>query len=223
MNVPKLVKTSISKIVRESIENDLSIQDSLYRRYGNVSAIARLLKPKIEEELGRKIKLESVTTSVKRTRVGYKSYPNNIQRVLARSNLNVRTDVTKLSVERTGRTLGVVRKLLASYQEEFLQVSESLSALTLIFGSDIVNDIRSSFRSEDVLEEQLNLAAIIVHSPPEIIKTPGCAIAFYNQLSRRHINIEDTTSCYTDTILVVNMKEVSKAFTALADLISNSR
>ena len=223
MNVPKLVKTSISKIVRESIENDLSIQDSLYRRYGNVSAIARLLKPKIEEELGRKIKLESVTTSVKRTRVGYKSYPNNIQRVLARSNLNVRTDVTKLSVERTGRTLGVVRKLLASYQEEFLQVSESPSALTLIFGSDIVNDILSSFRSEDVLEEQLNLAAIIVHSPPEIIKTPGCAIAFYNQLSRRHINIEDTTSCYTDTILVVNMKEVSKAFTALADLISNSR
>ena len=57
----------------------------------------------------------------------------------------------------------------------------------------------------------------------KIIKTPGCAIAFYNQLARRHINIEDTVSCYTDTIILVKMTDVGKAFNALTELISSSR
>jgi hypothetical protein len=73
------------------------------------------------------------------------------------------------------------------------------------------------------LEEGDEYAAIIVQSPPEIITTPGCVINFYNQIARRHVNNEDTVTCYTDTILVVKMSEVGKAFTALTDLITQER
>ena len=79
------------------------------------------------------------------------------------------------------------------------------------------------FTCQDILEVESDLAAIIVHSPEGIIKTPGCAIAFYNQLAARHINIEDTVSCYTDTIVLVKMSDVGKAFNALTDLISSIR
>jgi hypothetical protein len=37
------------------------------------------------------------------------------------------------------------------------------------------------------------------------------------------VNIEDTVSCHTDTIIVVKMREVGKAFTALTDLITEER
>jgi aspartokinase len=79
------------------------------------------------------------------------------------------------------------------------------------------------FSNYEILEIEEDLAAIMVHSPEEIIKTPGCAIALYSQLAYRHINIEDTISCYTDTIVLVKMSDVGKAFNALTDLISNSR
>ena len=82
---------------------------------------------------------------------------------------------------------------------------------------------KQSFLNYEILEIEEDLAAIMIHSPEEIIKTPGCAIAFYNQLAHRHINIEDTVSCYTDTIVLVKMSDVGKAFHALTDLISNSR
>jgi len=48
-------------------------------------------------------------------------------------------------------------------------------------------------------------------------------LAFYNTVSRRHINIEETMSCFTDTIIVLGMEDVSKAFTALTDLITEAR
>jgi len=49
------------------------------------------------------------------------------------------------------------------------------------------------------------------------------AQSFYNTVSRRHINIEETMSCYTETIIVLAMEDVSKAFAALTDLITEAR
>lgn len=223
MNVPKLVKQTISSAVKDAIEGDLSLQDALQRGYGNVSAIARLIAPQVERSIGGTVNMESLITSVKRIRGDYHPPQTQISKIIAESIVNVRTDVAKVSVEKTKRTLEVVRRLLSTYQEEFLQVSESISAITLIVDQRMLDIVIQHFREDDVLEKEPNLAAIIMHSPEEIIRTPGCAVAFYNQVSRRHVNIEDTISCYTDTIIVVRMPDISRAFTALTDLIADAR
>ncbi len=214
---------SISKIIQHLIDNDLSLQDALQRDYANYSAIARMLKPKVEEALGRKVKLESLITSVKRVKANYKSRGENMTRIIAESVIHLRTDVAKVSVEKTKRNLEIVRKVLTNFPGEFLQVLEGVSAITLIFDQKLFDNVYSIFRKEDILDERQNLAAIVVQSPREIIDTPGCAIAFYNPVSRRHINIEETMSCFTDTIIVLGMEDVSKAFAALTDLIAETR
>jgi aspartokinase len=214
---------SISKIVNKIIENDIALQDAIRRGYGNFSAMARVIKSKVEEKVQRKVKLESVVTAVKRFKGFRGHFFENVGGIIAKSMINVRTDVVKLSIEKTRRNLLAIRNLLAGYQEEFLQVSESISAITLVFDQKLFHEIRSLFRKEDVLEEKTNLAAIIVRSPKEIAETPGCIATFYSQLSRRQINIDDTTSCFTDTIIVVKMEDVGAAFSALTELISEGR
>jgi hypothetical protein len=214
---------SISKIVQNLIDGDLSLQDALQRDYGNYSAVARLLKPKVEEILGRQIKLESLITSVKRARAGYKPLLGRIAKVVAGSVINIRTDVAKVSVEKTKRNLEKIRKTLVDFPEEFFQVIEGMSAITLVFDQKLFEEICSVFREKDVLDKKQSLAIIIIRSPDEIIGTPGCVLAFYNTVSRRHINIEETMSCFTDTIIVLGMEDVSKAFTALTDLIREAR
>ncbi len=116
-----------------------------------------------------------------------------------------------------------MRKVLTNFPGEFLQVLEGVSAITLIFDQKMFDNVYSIFRKEDILDKRQNLAAIVVQSPREIIDTPGCAIAFYNPVSRMHINIEETMSCFTDTILVLRMEDIGKAFTALTDLIAEAR
>ena len=214
---------SISKIVQNLIDGDLSLQDALQRDYGNYSAIARMLKPKVEEFLGHDVKLESVITSVKRAKAGYKLLRGKITKVVAGSVINIRTDVAKISVEKAKRNLEKMRKTLADFPEEFFQVIEGISAITLIFDQKLFDKIYPIFRERDVLDKRQNLATIIIRSPDEIIDTPGCVLAFYNTVSRRHINMEETMSCFTDTIIVLGMEDVSKAFAALTDLITEAR
>ena len=218
-----MVKQTISRAVKEAVDRDLSIQDSLQYRYGNISAIARLIGPKVEASIDHKVNMESLITSIKRIRGDYKAPPADVTRIISGSMINVRTDIAKISIENTKRSLETVRKMLAVNQEEFIQVSESISAITLIIDQRMIEKIITPFNGDVILEKEINLAAIIINSPETIVKTPGCLTAFYNQVSRRHVNIEDTVSCFTDTIIVVRMKDVGQAFAALTDLISESR
>lgn len=226
-SIAKVMKmnTSISRIVQELIDKDLSIQHALERGYGNFSAIARMLKPMVEEILSRKVKIESVITAVKRARITYKpAYHLDMTSVIAESTINMRTDVAKISVEKTRRNMETMRRILTFFsRDDYIQIVEGLKTITLLFDQKLVERIKSNFPLENVLEEKNNLAAIIITSPQKIVETPGCITSFYNALSRVYINIEETLSCSTETIIVLQLRDVSKALTALTNLISEAR
>lgn len=214
---------SITEAVRETISNDLSFQDSLQRDYCNISALARIIRPQIDHMLGRHTSIESIITALKRSKHDYNVQQKPIAAILAASTITVNTDVAKVSAKKSKKTIEKVAKAMIQSTGNFISISESIMSITLVFDDLLLQDVKGMFAHDDILEIENSLAAIIVHSPEDIIKTPGCAIAFYNQLARRHINIEDTVSCYTDTIVLVKMEQVGKAFNALTDLISNSR
>ncbi|HJS81448.1 MAG TPA: ACT domain-containing protein [Nitrososphaera sp.] len=214
---------SITNAVKEVVNNDLSFQDSLQRDYCNISALARIIKPKIDQMLGKNTSIESIVTALKRSRQDYNIPERPIAVILAGSTVSVKTDVAKVSAAKTKKTVEKVAKSLTQNADNYISVAESMMSITLVFDDVLLEDVKAMFAHDDILEIEDDLAAIIVHSPEDIIKTPGCAIAFYNQLARRHINIEDTVSCYTDTIMLVRMDQVGKAFNALTELISSSR
>src|SRR5919199_747416 len=215
---------SINGTVKDIVSKDISFQDSLHRGYCNISALARILKPQVDKILNKKVNIESIVTALKRSRKIYKIHERRrISLILAGSVISVKTDVAKLSTSKSKNTIEIIAKALKRNADNFISISESILSITLVFDNALLDRVKAMFTYQDILEVESDLAAIIIHSPEGIIKTPGCAIAFYNQLASRHINIEDTVSCYTDTIVLVQMEQVGKAFNALTDLISNSR
>lgn len=217
-----MVELSLAKAVQYLIENDPPIQDAIERGYANFSAIARLLKPKAEELLGRKVTLEGMITSVKRARTKYRPSRKQL-RVIAESVITIRTNLAKISLEKTRRNLERARLISAEFPEAFFQILEGTSTLTLITDERIFSRVRLKFEDAEILDERQNLAAVIVQSPKDIVDTPGCIMMFYNAISRRQINIEETISCYTETIIVLRTEDSVKVYSILTDLISDAR
>jgi len=208
------------------VDSDFAIQDASSRDYANLSALSRLLAPKIARRMElrpKDVRVVGVTSALKRLRDAYSVESPSATKVIAGSIVNVRTHVSRLSVEKTKRTLQTVSALLGTHHEDFIQVSESLSSITLIFDQRLHRMVRRTLGSAEVLEEGEECAAITVQSPQEIIKTPGCVSSFYDQLSRKRVNVEDTVSCFTDTIMVVSMKDAGRAFEALTELIAEEQ
>jgi aspartokinase len=215
---------SIARVVKEVIEEDIAMQDAIARDYANLSGIARIIKGEVEKRLGSKVNYEAIVTALRRIKIEEKKgISEGVRKVVADSTIDVRTDVAKLSLEKNRSAEQKTRKVLAMFPEGFIQFSESASAITLIYDQRIRDKILPSFNENDILEDEVNLAAIVVRSPKEIARTPGCISAFFSELARRRINVEDTTSCYTDTIMVVKMEDAAKAFNALTELISRMR
>ena len=224
---PELVKAiSVNRAVREEVDSDFSVQDAIARDYANISSLARLLAPKVARRIRARAKDVSevgVASALKRLRDAYSAGSPSIAKVIGGSVVNGRTHLSRLSVEKTRRTLQSVSSLLGTYQEDFIQVSESLSSITLIFDQRLHKRVKRALAGGEMLEEGEECAAITVHSPRAIINTPGCVSAFYDQLSRKNVNVEDTVSCYTDTIMVVSMRDAGRAFEALTELVGEEQ
>ncbi|MEM2909746.1 MAG: hypothetical protein QXO01_01580 [Nitrososphaerota archaeon] len=214
---------SIAQVVRHLIDVDVSLQDSLQRGYANLSAMARLLKPSVERLVGNKVSLDTIITTLKRLRGTYSIIPFNVAYIIAKSTVNVRTDVARLSLKRAPDLLKASRGIVSRYQKGFVQVLEGLSTITLVYDSSLHEKIASRFLSKDIIYEDANMAAIIVKSPREISSTPGCIATILQQISRRGVNVDEIISCYTDTIIVIKPSDVGRAFESLTELITLCR
>ena len=218
INDQNQINSSIAKITRDLIESDMSIQDSIARNYVNISGVARLLKPKIEKISKTNVNEEAIITAIKRITPKYNSVSNEIMEIISKSSINVRTGVSKLSVVKNKRNQEKIRNAMINNKEEFIQISEATSALTVIYSQEFRKELTRRFNNTEILEDSVNLAAIIVHSPIEVINIPGFVFTIYGQVAKRQINIEDTVSCFTDTIIVVKTKDVAMTFSALNEL-----
>lgn len=214
---------SIAAAVRQLIDLDSALQDGIARGYANLSAIARMIKPRIEETLGRRVDAETITTALKRLRGRYAAQPLSVARVLAGSTITVRTDVSKLSLRRTPQSRVQTRMIVARHRRRLLQVLEGLSVIVIIHEKAIHERVKQGVPRQHVIAEETDLAALFIKSPEEITKTPGCVTAMLQQLSRRGINIEEVLSCHTDTVLVVGIEDGGRAFDALSELINTCR
>jgi predicted regulator of amino acid metabolism with ACT domain len=214
---------SIAQVIRHLIDIDVPLQDSLQRGYANLSAMARILRPTVERLVGDKVSLDTIVTTLKRLRGTYNTITFNVAYVIAKSTVNVRTDVARLSLKKNAKLLKASRNIVSRYQKGFVQVLEGLSTITLVYDSSLHEKIVSKFPSKDIIYENANMAAIIVKSPKEISSTPGCIATILQQISRRGINIDEVISCYTDTIIVIKPGDVGRAFESLTGLITFCR
>lgn len=217
-----MVEQSLTRVVQSILEGDPSILNALERGYANISAVARLIRPRVEEKLGRRVKLSGVITAIRRVRERHKSSTEHL-RVIAESSVTIRTNLAKISLEKTRRNLERARLLSTEYPETFFEVIEGMETLTVIMDQRLLDDVKSKFRSEDIIDVKDNLSAIVIHSPREIIDTPGCVAEFYGVVARRGINMEETISCCTETIILLKTSDSGSAYSAIAGLIEEAR
>src|SRR3989338_3517354 len=117
-------------------------------------------------------------------------------------------DAVKMALQRLSSKLS---KKEEGIEEKVLQVLRK-SSIT------IKNKVAVVLSSNEI-EETMNL--ITIESSEDIEDTPGVVSLILNSLAFEGINIVEFISCYTDTLLVVNEADTTKAYEVLNSLMSN--
>jgi aspartokinase len=217
------VGQSITGYVREIVSNDIYLQAAMRGGYSNYSAVARMIKPMVDKKVGYDVGYQSIVTALKRFKPNIPQVNKNVIMVLADSNISVKTGVAKITVEKTRAIMIRFTDFIRKYIHSIIHISLGTSAITIIMDEDLSEEAFDFLGKASSLEFKKGLAAISVTSPPDITDVPGCAISIYEKLFSSGVNIEDTTSSYTDTVILVKSEDVGRAFETLNSLINESK
>jgi len=206
---------TVARQVRDYIAGHPSVTDALKMDIVNYSALAR----RICKELGIR-REEAVLAACRRYPLekvrGFSE--DAVRRTLQKSRVETRTKVATITVAQgidvLQRLGDVVEELLDENKVcRLLQVSQGT---VIIVDNDSVSRVTKKLRPEHLISVTRGLVEIAVTSPETIEKTPGLLAFLSGALASRGINIVEEMSCYTDTIFILDRKDMTRAMEVLA-------
>ncbi|MBI2022683.1 hypothetical protein HYS97_02455 [Candidatus Daviesbacteria bacterium] len=146
------------------------------------------------------------------------SGPNNY---LGLGDLTLRSNLAEFTYKNSPTLLDKIRKILLKVDREkssFLTFTHGLFETTLIVSKNIEVDIKQVFTKEELRSKFSDLSAITLLLPKEIVGIPGAYYQILKTLAWENINIIEVVSNYTELTIVLEDREVDKAFSALKNL-----
>jgi hypothetical protein len=201
---------NITKDVEQYINSHASVKDILKKGLVNYSALSRQI---IKETGLKRTDFDAVLIACRRTarKLSMKSSAETrILQILQKSKMEIKTKILAVVLDKDvddEDLLDFERKV--KKKKDVYQMIEGTSAITLITNDEYSDEINRLFR-KSILKMNRNLVDIILKSPEKLENVPGVSSYLYSLFAEREINILETMSCYTDTLLVVNEEDLNE-------------
>ncbi len=207
---------NITKLTEQYIQAHPSVKDCLRKGMINYSALTR----KIAEDSGLDLKksFDAILIACRRyfRKIKKESiHENKIIDILKKSKLEVKNKIIVAVIEK-GIYFSNLWDLQKSIKDksEIFHVIEGSTTITIITADEFKEEIKKLFRNK-IVKISEELAEVTLKSTEELEKTPGVVAYLTSLLSENNINIIETMSTWTDTLFVIEEKDIGKAMVVL--------
>lgn len=212
MSIPSAVETVIKK--RPFLEG------ALIEGLINLSALARQLKPEIEQIVNREVNDSAVIMALNRLvpRLGdvtaekAQGVVENLGDIIVRSNLADYTFINSTTLHH--RQTELLERIKNS-SNIFCTFSQGISETTLIVTESVSELVEDIFADEQMISKNSNLSLITVKLPSDNTLFPGVYYFLFKELAWDNINIVEVISTTNEFTIVLNDNDIQRAFTIL--------
>lgn len=204
-----------AKAAKDFIEKRPVIKECLAKGLLNYSELARKI---IEQNALKKSDFDAVLVAVRR--LAEKAKPSRdsekaIMQLLAKSKLEIKTRVCSVVLDQS-IPFSFLTKLIGEINEknEPCHLIQGNRAFTLITSEEFLPVIEKSFAGK-IISKIKSLVQIVFVTAPAIESTPGVIAYLYGLFAEHGINIVETMSSWTETLIVVEEKDLAKAMEIL--------
>ncbi len=214
---------TISSVVEEYIKKKPFLQSALAQGIINLTSLSRLVRPEIEEELGKDIRNGAIVMALKRLsddlefRATHKIIKvlKNIGEITVRSSL---TDFTFLVSESILDNQTQLIKEVNKNKDVFYTSSRGVNEMNIVV-SDLLDDtVEELFKNEKCTQKATNLSSITVKLPAENVSVPGIYYFIFQRLAWEGIVLFEVISTTNEFTIIVNDEQVDTAFRTIKDL-----
>ncbi|MEM8999505.1 MAG: aspartate kinase [Bacteroidota bacterium] len=214
---------TISSVVEQYIKKKPFLQSALGQGIINLTSLSRIVKPEIEEELGKDVRNGAIVMALKRLsddlefRATHRIIKvlKNIGEITVRSNL---TDYTFLSSE---TILAKQAKLLEEVhrnQAIFYTSSRGVNEINIVISNSLDGKVEELFRNERCTQKAENLSSVTVKLPAENVSVPGIYYFIFQRLAWEGIILYEVISTTNEFTILVDDNQVDVAFKTIKNL-----
>lgn len=204
-----------AKQVKGYIEQHPLVKECLLKGIVNFSELSRQI---ISANSLAKTDFDAVLVAVRRyaeKTKGRKDSEKAIVELFKKSKLEIKTKVCAIVLDNSA-SFSFIVKIIQEINalQEPCHLIQGTKAITLVVPEEFLEKIEKTFVGK-IISKKKKLVEIVLHSPPEIENAPGFVAFVYGLLLEHGVNIVETMSCWTDTLLVIEEKDLAKAMSAL--------
>lgn len=207
---------NVTRITQEYISAHPFVKDCLKRGLINYSSLARQICR--DKELNLKKNFDAVLIACRRFYSKVKTeatVERKILEILRESKLEIRNKISSIILEKDIAYLNLfdIEKEAKKSLETF-NIIEGTSMVTVIASGEFSKKVKHVFKNK-IIKENAELVEVILKSPKEIVTTAGVASYLFSLFGENSINVFDTMSSWTDTIFLIEEKDLSRVMELL--------
>lgn len=214
---------SLSKLIEQKIDSTPFLRENLSDGLVNTSALARRLKPELEEKLDKKIKDSTIIMAIGRLPLSkHKSIEKKLTNLIDDiGDMVVRSNLVKYNFK---NYLGIAKNQSSflekseAYTDSFYTVSRGINETTVIINAQLKNILEDKLDSKHLLTKTEDLSAITMKLPENNTEIEGVYYYVLKKLAWKSISIEEVISTTNEFTIVVKSDLISKAFEVLINL-----
>jgi len=207
---------NVTKLTEDYITKHPFVKDCLKRGLINYSSLTRQICQDLK--LDSKRNFDAILIACRRFYNKIKKEPTiekKILEILKNSKIEVKNKINAVVLEKNifiSHLIDIEKE--AKKLMETFHIIEGASAITIIVSDDFSKKVKQVFKNK-IIKENKNLVEVILKSPKQIETTVGVISYLYSLLGENEINIYETLSCWTDTIFLVEEKDLSRVMELL--------
>lgn len=187
-----------------------SIKDCLREGIINYSKLSRKIAKELDIE--KKTSMEAILIAARRYEEKIKkekTRQEKIIQILKRSELEIKNKIFVAIIQKyiLPESLLAIEKKIKK-QGDAVYAIEGTKTYTLITSEKYLEDIRNKFKNR-ITKITKDQAMIIMKNPSGIEETTGFTAYLYSLFGEHGVNILETMSCWTDTIIVVSENDIA--------------
>lgn len=214
---------SIGKVTEDLINRSPFLREAMTDDLINISALARKLKPEIEEMVGKEVKEGAIVMAIKRMTPGlYHRLNVKITKVMGDlGDFLVRSNLSDYTYENSDTLKNKQADLVQEINKDndsFFALCKGVTETTFIVSQQKSETIEKIFKGEKLKSSTKDLASVTVKLP--LINTEIYGIYYYilKHLAWEGINIVEIVSTSNEFTVVVKQDDVDKAFKILMQI-----
>jgi len=214
---------TIQQAVTEIINKTPFIEEALYDKLINVSSLARIIKPEVEELLRKEIKEGAIMMAINRLSPSsiLKTRKNIKKIALSSGDFIMRSDLCDYTFKNTPTLIQKIIELLndsGNDSDNFFTISQGVFETNIVISKKLQSKIETIFKNEITLFSITNLASITIKLPKSNIEQSGVYYFILKQLAWADIPVQEIISTSHEITIVVKETDIKNAFSILMDM-----